>query len=153
MAASSVNCEAAFLNFYAEFGRNRFGKTPQGLTNLLRTAGRKPGEIAERMLHRIYSRLYKIMWHGCKIGRGQFTGGQPTFVFPECVKKVVCTIIQEDVRDYKDPVGPHKYQTSLKSREDDDSSLKAVRTVFEPSSELVNLFNDRLSITFTNDAH
>ena len=48
-----------------------------------------------------------LLQHGCKIGRGQFTGGQPTFVFPECVKKVMCTIIQEDVRDYEDPVGPH----------------------------------------------
>ena len=41
------------------------------------------------------------------MGRRQFTGDQPTFVFPECIKKVVHTIIPEDVRDFEDPVGPH----------------------------------------------
>jgi len=45
-----------------------------------------------------------------------------------------------------------KCQESMKSRGDDDSSLEAVVTLLEHSSELVNLFNDRLYITCTNDS-
>ena len=40
----------------------RFGQTPEGLANLMRTAERKPSEMAKQMRHRVYSRLYGIMW-------------------------------------------------------------------------------------------
>ena len=40
----------------------RFGQTPEGLANLMRTAERKPSEMAKQMRHRVYSRLYRIMW-------------------------------------------------------------------------------------------
>ncbi|KAM7434279.1 hypothetical protein ABFA07_015629 [Porites harrisoni] len=64
----------------------------------MRTVERKPSETAEQMRHRVYSRLYGIMWYGCKIGKGKFTGGQPTFVFPKCIKKVVWAIVGENIR-------------------------------------------------------
>ena len=47
-----------------------------------------------------------LLWMGCQIGKGEFSGGQPTFVFPECLKKVVREIVNGTVRNYKDPVGP-----------------------------------------------
>ena len=86
--AAGLNREASLLNLNAEFERNgqvffilvfhikynvwlltcfpgtltfRFGQTPEGLANLLRTAERKPSETAEQMRHRIYSRLYGVM--------------------------------------------------------------------------------------------
>ena len=55
----------------------------------------------------VLEEYYFFLQHGCKIGRGQFTRNQPTFVFPKCVKKVVRAIVKEDVRDFEDPVGPH----------------------------------------------
>lgn len=42
-----------------------------------------------------------------KFGKGQFSGAQPTFVFPQCIKKVVQAVINENIRDYEDPVGSH----------------------------------------------
>ena len=36
---------------------------------------------------------------------GKFTGGQPTFVFPECIKKVVWAIVGENIKDYEDALG------------------------------------------------
>jgi len=62
----------------------------------------------------VLEEYYFFLQHGCKIGRGQFTRNQPTFVFPKCVKKVVRAIVKEDVRDFEDPVGPHVYHVTLK---------------------------------------
>ena len=54
-----------FLNSFCSFPKIfkfGFGQTPEGLANLMRTVERKPSETAEQMRHRVYSRLYGIMW-------------------------------------------------------------------------------------------
>ena len=52
-----------------------------------------------------YVFCYFVFQHGCKIGKGKFTGGQATFVFPDCIKKVAQAIVGENIKDYEDPVG------------------------------------------------
>ena len=49
-----------FLNSYVAFFI-RLGKTPEGLRGVLRQE-RKPLETAEAIRHRIYSRIFGIMW-------------------------------------------------------------------------------------------
>ena len=40
----------------------RLGKAPEGLCQMIRKTERKPGESTAQMRHRIYSRIYGIMW-------------------------------------------------------------------------------------------
>ena len=47
---------------YAPLFVARLGKAPEGLCRMLRGTERKPGESAAQMWHRIYSRIYGIMW-------------------------------------------------------------------------------------------
>ncbi|KXJ06975.1 hypothetical protein AC249_AIPGENE20647 [Exaiptasia diaphana] len=110
----STRTENALLTFNAEFVKKGLGSAPDGLLQLLRSYKLKVDESPNQMRHRIYKRLWCIMWYGGKLGKEAAKGDQPTYVYPMELKAVVRGIIPGELSDFPDPTGPRIYQVSLK---------------------------------------
>lgn len=96
------------------FQSSGFQSTPPGLRHLLARFSRKNQESPEQARRRLYRRLFGILWFGNKVGQGQFRGkALPTYVFPECIKVVARDLIDENLREYPDPVGSAVYHVTV----------------------------------------
>jgi len=87
----------AFLSF-------RFQGTPPGLVRLLCGFCQRLDKTTEQARRRFFRQVFSILWFGNKIGVGWFWGkALPTYVYPDCLKEVMRTIINASLRDYPNP--------------------------------------------------
>lgn len=47
--------------------------------------------------------FHSFFQFGNKVGKGRFSGKSPTYIYPECAKKVIRAIVEEDLKEYDDP--------------------------------------------------
>ncbi|KAK3744066.1 hypothetical protein QZH41_020595 [Actinostola sp. cb2023] len=115
MAARTPRHEVAFMAFSAEFDKIGIAGAPEALTKMLESYKIKPGETPAEMRHRIYRRLWCIMWHGSgHIGQEVVSGKDtPTYVYPAILKAVIRALIPGDLADYPDPTGSRVYNVTL----------------------------------------
>ncbi|XP_028513661.1 uncharacterized protein LOC114574657 isoform X2 [Exaiptasia diaphana] len=105
--------ENAFLVFDAAFLKEGL-TAPSGLKKLLQKYSKKDGEKPDDMRHRIYRRLWCIMWYGSQIGQSAMSDNQkPTYVYPQELKDIVRAIIPGQLSDFPNPTGPHVYEITL----------------------------------------
>ncbi|XP_028513660.1 uncharacterized protein LOC114574657 isoform X1 [Exaiptasia diaphana] len=102
-------------NLNVDLIRNQHSLTaPSGLKKLLQKYSKKDGEKPDDMRHRIYRRLWCIMWYGSQIGQSAMSDNQkPTYVYPQELKDIVRAIIPGQLSDFPNPTGPHVYEITL----------------------------------------
>ncbi|KAJ7391261.1 Coiled-coil domain-containing protein 58 [Desmophyllum pertusum] len=108
----AASTEAAFEAFWVEFTQNGFN-VPEGLIFLLRNFTLKHGETPKDGRARFYRRLWCLLWYGTQQTLGANVGGQPTYVFPPTLKRVVRNIIHGELVDRPDPTHTRVYKINI----------------------------------------